>query len=435
LERRLAQGMGILLLLGGAVLTAWAVLSAAGFQAEPQIVVQLPTPATLPTPLSPSTRTAPEAGVQPSLGAATPPPAPSAQPPFGTRTREPLVPTALPVAATARTTPAGATPAAAHVKPGPEDRRRFGVGVPYPPLTSELADRLGIGWYLTWGVVTQPPHLAGVEFAQMVRLSESGYRPDAAPIQAAARANPGSTWLIGNEPDVIWQDNVTPQAYARHYYELYRLLKEADPTCQVAIGGVSQPTPLRMAYLDQVLAEYQSLYQEPMAVDVWSVHNFILREERDSWGVSIPPGLAAGQGQLFEIEDGDSLTIFRQQIVDFRRWMKSHGEQNKPLIVSEYGIPMPAEYGFGAQRMTDFMLGTFDIMLTTADPELGYPADDYRLVQRWTWFSLADDTYPTGNLINRTDGSLTDLGQAYAGYVSERFDCPQNLRAIYGLFH
>ncbi len=403
--RRLVQGAGILLLLGGAALTAWVVLSVYSLKAEPQPGVRLPTPP------SASTQASPEASAQPSSGTAT-------SLPTQTRTREPLVPTALPVTATARGTSAVATPAAGHVKPGPEDRRRFGVGVPYPPLTSALADQLGLGWYLTWGVVAQPPHLAGVEFAQMVRLSESGYRPDAATIQAAARANPGSTWLIGNEPDVLWQDNVTPQAYARHYHELYRLLKEADPTCQVAIGGVAQPTLLRTAYLDQVLAEYQGLYQEPMAVDVWNVHNFVLREEQNSWGVGIPPGQAAGQGQLFEIEDGDNLLIFRQQIADFRRWMKSHGEQNKPLIVSEYGIPMPAEYGFDAQRVTDFMLGTFDIMLTAADPEIGYPADDYRLVQRWAWFSLADDTYPTGNLIDRADGSLTPLGQAYAGYAA-----------------
>jgi hypothetical protein len=39
-------------------------------------------------------------------------------------------------------------------------------------------------------------------------------------------------------------------------------------------------------------------------------------------------------------------------------------------------------------------------------------------VQRWTWFSLADDTYPTGNLIDRTNGSLTVLGQAHAQYAA-----------------
>ena len=406
--RRLGQGLGIALLLGGAALVILAGLGTYSFKTESPTVVGLPTPVTLSTP--PPTRPALEA-------TATPPPTP-------TRTREPLVPTALPVTAIARATSAVITPPA-HVKPVPGDRRRFGVGVPYPPLTPELADRLGIGWYLTWGVVVQPPRLPGVEFAQMVRLSESGYRPDVATIQAAARANPSSTWLIGNEPDVIWQDNVTPRAYARHYHDLYHLLKEADPTCQVAIGGVSQPTPLRMAYLDRALAEYQSLFQEPMPVDVWNVHNFILREQRGSWGVGIPPGLAAGQGQMVEIGDDDSLPIFRQQIVDFRRWMKSHGEQNKPLYVSEYGIPMPAEYGFGVQRVTDFMLGTFDTMLTAADSELGYPADGYRLVQRWAWFSLADDIYPTGNLVDMANGSPTPLGQAYAGYAAASFSLNQ----------
>jgi hypothetical protein len=403
LGRRLGQGLGILLLLGGAALAAWALLSAYSFKT---------TPPSAPTrPLSEASAQPPLGSAQPSFGTAAPPSTPA-------RTREPLVPTTPPVTATARATWAAAAPAATHVRPRPEDRRRFGVGVPYPPLASTLADQLGIGWYLTWGVAVQPPHLPGVEFAQMVRLSESGYRPDAATIHAAARANPGSIWLIGNEPDVPWQDNVTPSAYARHYHELFRLLKEADPTCQVAIGGVSQPTPLRMAYLDQVLAEYQSLYQEAMAVDVWNVHNFILREERGSWGVGIPPGLAAEQGQLFEVGDNDSLPVFSRQIVDFRRWMKAHGQQNKPLIVSEYGIPMPAEYGFGTQRVTDFMLGSFDTLLTAADPELGYPADGYRLVQRWAWFSLADDTYPSGNLIDMADGSLTTLGQAYAEYAA-----------------
>ncbi len=60
-------------------------------------------------------------------------------------------------------------------------------------------------------------------------------------------------------------------------------------------------------------------------MDVWNVHNFVLREERDSWGVDIPPGMEDRAGVLREIADHDSLAIFRQQIVEFRRWMKAHG--------------------------------------------------------------------------------------------------------------
>ena len=37
---------------------------------------------------------------------------------------------------------------------------------------------------------------------------------------------------------------------------------------------------------------------------------------------------------------------FQQNIIDFRAWMAERGYGDKPLMVSEYGILMPAEYGF-----------------------------------------------------------------------------------------
>ena len=47
----------------------------------------------------------------------------------------------------------------------------------------------------------------------------------------------------------------------------------------MAIGGVSQVTPLRLDYLERVLAAYEKQYGQPMPVDVWNVHTFILREQ------------------------------------------------------------------------------------------------------------------------------------------------------------
>ncbi|MGC9332535.1 MAG: hypothetical protein ACP5JJ_00175, partial [Anaerolineae bacterium] len=122
-------------------------------------------------------------------------------------------------------------------------------------------------------------------------------------------------------------------------------------------------------------------------------------------------------GQLYEIADHDDLDLFRQQIVDFRRWMKERGQQEKPLIVTEYGILMPAEYGFPLDEVERFMLGSFEFFRTALDPSLGYPDDGYRLVQRWCWFSLVDARYPTGNLLHSVDGGLTPLGEAFAGYA------------------
>jgi hypothetical protein len=278
---------------------------------------------------------------------------------------------------------------------------------------------LNLGWYLNWGVRVNPPRPGGAEFWQMVRVSEAGYRPDAATIRAAAAANPGSFWIIGNEPDVIWQDSVTPERYAERYHELYRLLKAADPTCQMVIGGVSQPTPLRLAYLERVLAAYRARYGEKMPVDVWNVHAFVLREERGSWGVDIPPGIDASTGVLYEIDDHDDLSLFRTQIVTFRRWMADHGERDKPLVVTEYGILMPADYGFGPAEVRTFMEGSFDFFATATDGSVGYPRDGNRLVQWWCWYSLAssDDYYPTGNLFDPATKALTPLGRAFAEYA------------------
>ena len=98
--------------------------------------------------------------------------------------------------------------------------------------------------------------------------------------------------------------------------------------------------------------------------------------------------------------------------------MAEHGQRNKPLIVSEYGILMPADYGFGPERVQQFLDGTYEFMLNATDETLGYPADQNRLVQRWAWYSLSDDRYPTGNLIDYKTGTLTRLGKAHQEYVS-----------------
>jgi len=167
-----------------------------------------------------------------------------------------------------------------------------------------------------------------------------------------------------------------------------------------------------------VLEAYQQQNQQAMPVDVWNVHNFILREERGSWGVDIPPGLPDDSGMLYEVEDSGNLALFRRQVIDFRRWMSARGYQNRPLIVSEYGIPMPEDYGFPPERVLNYLLGTFDFFLTAADPALGYPADDYKLVQRWCWYSLDDTTYPTGRLFDPQTGKISDTGKGLAGLVA-----------------
>lgn len=363
-------------------------------------------------------------------------PSPAVTPP-PSRTPEPLIPTPLPTASAITPT---AVPAESPA-PAPEEPVAEAVVIPHAsdthvfPFGGPARGRIGLGfatgmmdayewgggapgWWLNWRVEGDPPQTAGSRFAQMVRFNGDAFKPDEATLIAVARAHPGSLWLMGNEPDVIWQDNATPEQYAATYGSLYAVIKEADPTALIAIGGVSQPTPMRMAYLDRVLAAYRSQFGAEMPVDVWNVHAFILREERDSWGVGIPPGLADDAGQLYEIADHADMTIFRRQITDFRRWMAERGQRDKPLVVSEYGILMPESYGFPPDLVSGFMADTFDYFLTATDPALGYPVDDNRLVQAFCWYSNSDTVYPTPSLFDPATGELTPVGEMFTAYVA-----------------
>ncbi len=315
---------------------------------------------------------------------------------------------------------------------------RFGVGI--VGVVKTLADYevtgLNAGWYLNWRAEKNPSHPHGMEFIQTIRLLQKGSTYTPIPpkdnIRAIIKNNPGSTWFIGNEPDRRRvQDDMEPELYAQAYHDLYHFLKEEDPACQVGIGAIVQPTPLRFEYLEKVLDTYLDLYGEMLPTDLWNVHSFILREETGQWGAEIPPGSSATQGALYQIKDCDNMEIFKERIVAFRQWMKDKGEQNKPLFVSEYGIVMPYEIDEGGtcfvededgqcfprERVKAFMYDTFDYFLNAADEDIGYPYDDHRLVQRWLWYSVNDPGYG-GFLFDPFHKTILEIGQDYGNYVA-----------------
>lgn len=299
---------------------------------------------------------------------------------------------------------------------------RFGFCAAARPAEEYNLSRLYADWYVQYPGFRSDQGPGELEYVQIIRLNDKFNPPSQEEIVRYARYHPGTLWLIGNEPDAPAQDCVPPTEYALLYHELYHLLKTADPQAQVAIGGVVQGTPLRLRYLDQVLAEYQSLFGEKIPVDVWNVHGFILRERVDSWGCQVPCGLSATQGKLYDIDDHDDMEIFIEQIVRFRRWMKDNGERNKPLIVSEYGILLPLALGYDQDRVERFMLATFDYFTTATSGSLGYPEDGNRLVQAWAWYSLDHKNFggykSYGHLFDPDTRRITPLGLAYGSYTS-----------------
>lgn len=350
-----------------------------------------------------------------------------------TTTPEPIIPTAtVPSLATVAATIAAnlgetavSTPQAAVPVPnvfhGNDPQYilpRFGVLSAEEDSEAAQAAGLPFGTLLNWRISRTLPEQSNFAFWQMIRLGEEGVKFEWDDIADILTQHPGSVWVVGNEPDVKWQDNVTPTRYAELYHEVYTFIKERDPSALVASGGISQSTPLRRAYLDSILAVYEAKFGEPMPVDIWTLHAFTLREERDSWGVDVPPGMNVDVGELYEIDDHDDIEIFKQNIIDFRVWMAERGYQERPLAITEYGILLPSDYGFPDETVISFMHQSFDFMLTASN-ETGYPADENRLVQNWFWYMIYDGgQYPTGNLYDPEQDALTPIGQAYAAYVN-----------------
>ncbi len=324
-----------------------------------------------------------------------------------------------------------ASPTAAHAQSCPtfpNPQARFGYNVARD--NGHTIDDYAVGplngrWYLDYFTQAAPSKPAGMRYAQMVRPGLWRSATMTATLEAVIANNPEALWIVGNEPDRDKQDGMTPTEYASFYHDVYHFLKARAPESRVAIAGVVQSTPLRRRYLDMVLATYQSQYGDPLPVDLWTMHAFILAENA-IWGASIPPGLSdfADEGMQYSVWDHNNLEIFKTNILAFRQWMADNGYRDKALLVTEYGILLP-DIAFPYADVRDFMVGTFDYFLNATDAAVGYPADNNHLVQSWSWFSLNYPPYDpdteqglNGNLMEPTSGLLLELGRDYGSYIA-----------------
>jgi len=328
---------------------------------------------------------------------------------------------------------ATSTPTASPGLYAPVERFGLGFNRGFGSLSDYPLAQLPFGWYADWTLQRDPERPGGVEYVQTLRVDAAHWPPDWGFVAEVARRNPGALWLIGNEPECIYQDARSPEEYADIYHQCYTFLKAQDPTCRVAIGGVVEATPLRLAWLGQLWAVYRQRYGQEMLVDVWNMHNQILKEKRGDYGCDIPVGLTAEEGQRYPWWENDSLAHFQAHVWAMRRWMAAHGQRDKPLIISEYGVLMPntlfdglAGQPKGEERVKAFMEGTFRFLLTATDPEIGCPADGNRLVQRWLWYSLnapsweqisGDNQGFNGGLVDPYTHQLTPYGRFYAELV------------------
>ena len=322
--------------------------------------------------------------------------------------------------------------------PYPSESERMGFGKTLSQVDTSV---LNAGWYLNWGANHNPNHVGGAEYVRTIRFSiqdTGGVVCGWAPAPATTRSqvttsltgtalinniqkNPGALWTIGNEPDVLFQRAaIQAELYADLYHDLYTIIKEADPTAKVAIGGIVQPSPLRLAYLDRLFDYYESTYGQPLPMDVWNTHLYILNETACNWGVLTPPFIE-GPGWEVAFHPSEVLDRARMEanLRTLRAWMYYRGYGDIPLIITEYGVLPSPEVGWPNAWGADFLKDMNDIFLTATDPIYGYAPDGNRLVQAWAWFS----TYwaPFGGDLFDANGQLTNIGQTFINETSELY--------------
>ncbi len=361
---------------------------------------------------------------------------------------------------------------------------RFGASVFGNAQGAKLSD-LGAGWYLTFGnnPLSSVPS-STIEFVPMIRLKQvkngDDYLDDytvTPPLTdtglgAKIDANLGATWIVGNEPDrgpadgSSPQDDMQPNMYARAFHDVYEYIKGRDASAKVATAGLVEVTPGRIQYLDMVSDAYHDAYNMEIPADVWTMHLYAMPEVNPAYepnniasvavGTDPALGMRESRGRseahlcgnvnngVYCFADHDNISFFERQLRDMRTWMKAHGQQNKPLLITEHSILygyathpdgsceyLQDEFGqcFTPTRVSNYLHNAFDLINGAGeltDANIGYPQDDYRLAQQVMWFTLF--TTGVGNTSNLYSTAalteMTEVGTAFQEKTAERSPLP-----------
>lgn len=315
----------------------------------------------------------------------------------------------------------------------------YGVTIDRTANQLEWVATFGAGWFLDFQIESPIPsndaEFVGIVYVRQDKDSEGNYLPSVTIVPeltqpslgAVIERNPGRIWLIGNEvdrgPNPGQIDggvgDTFPDMYAKAYHDTYYFIKNIDPTALVANSALVEVTPGRLQYLDKVLKSYRARYGHEMPVDVWNMHLYILPEltyngkpnnvANIALGTDPSLGILAGDStttvcpreDVYCIMEHDDMDAFAGQVVAMREWMRENGQQQKPLIISEYSVLWPYIYNgvacgfvdeagncFDPPRIGQYVANSFDYLKNTMDPDLGYGADKNRLVQQWLWYGV-----------------------------------------------
>ena len=122
--------------------------------------------------------------------------------------------------------------------------QRFGGDLNYAfgNITSYDVASLNMSFYSDWSAAVTPLRPNGIEYLQLLAVKYGKWyfatsEANWSLLAQAVAANPGSVWMIGNEPECPNAPGGgvnTPEQYAEVYHDLYWYIKGRDSTARIA---------------------------------------------------------------------------------------------------------------------------------------------------------------------------------------------------------
>jgi hypothetical protein len=295
---------------------------------------------------------------------------------------------------------------------------------------------LGVDSYINWSIEPDFNEPNNYQHVKVIRTwgNDEQFEITKTNLPSKLHLYPGTIWIIGNEPDTTYdkQDNLTAEIYAKRFLELSSIIRNNDPSAFIGFAPIVQPSPVRIFYLELVLEKMEKLLEGTglsisSTFDIWTIHAFLLDEIPGSgWGTGLPPGITLDMldenhqpMNLDLFTDTHSISLFENLIINFRGWVKENDLGNKPLWITEFGSLMPYYYVPEIETIA-YLNETFDFLISYKDLEIGYPADDYRLVQKWYWYSLNHPIEDMGGSFYNLDNNFeTATGRSFRQYEPE----------------
>jgi len=305
----------------------------------------------------------------------------------------------------------------------PRKNQRFGISAVFSVEGYDLS-KLGAGWYINWDY--KPFEQTNLEFIPLIagyvgkHNVSLKYLDNVRKYILENRQNypDGMIWLIGNEIGYIPQkDSRTPEQYVEDYHKCYEMLKGINSSYKVAVGPI-------------VLSENKQYVKRKYVEGKGGMHYLkrILQTYKNNYGQNIPVDFYTVTSHVFE-KHGVDIDIFKEQIINFRKFLAKQGESDKGLIITEFGCALK---GASITEIVDFMSDAFIFLSTAKDEKFGCTTDDKRLVQRWGWFTLHSVSrlekikllgggafflnFSQTSLFNK-NGDLNCLGKTYANFI------------------